>query len=116
MALSVLPLGSLWQWFVRIWPAAEFEAKFCGTEAFATGALLLLRQVLRSATEAAAVVAVMAVQSDSTVTTAAADEYSTMLAEIGRNPLNSEALNVTVTTHDFEARSGQPQIGQVGAI
>src|SRR5262249_58524239 len=60
MALSVLPLGSLWQWFVRIWPAAEFEAEFSGTEALATGGLLLLRQILRLVAKAAGIVAVMA--------------------------------------------------------
>src|SRR5262249_20423136 len=114
MALSVLPLGSLWQWFVRIWPAAEFEAEFSGTEALATGGLLLLRQILRLVAKAAGVIAVVAVQSDSAVTAGAGDKDSTMLGQIGRNPLNAEALKVAVTTHDFEARSGKPQISQVG--
>ena len=73
MALFVFPFGSLWQWFVRLWPAAEFEAEFSGTEAFATGGFLLLRQILRLVAKAAGIIAVMAVQSDSTVTAAAAD-------------------------------------------
>jgi hypothetical protein len=40
--------------------------------------------------------------SDSTATAAATHKYSTMLAKVGRNPMNSEALNVTVKGHDFQ--------------
>ena len=99
---------------MNVWPAAEFEAEFCGGEALATGGLLLLRQILWSVAKAAGVIAVVAVQSDSTASAAPTDEYSTTFAEMRGNPLDAEALNVAVTAHDFEAGGGKAQISQVG--
>src|SRR5262245_29718854 len=109
VALFVFPFGFWWQWFTNVWPAAEFEAEFCGGEALATGGLLLLRQILCSVAKAAGVIAVVAVQSDSTASAAPTDEYSTTFAEMCGNPLDAEALNVAVTAHDFEAGGGKPR-------
>jgi hypothetical protein len=63
-----------WYWFASVWPAAEFEAEFCGSEALATGGLLFLRQILRSVAKAAGVRAVVAEQPDSPAGAAAADQ------------------------------------------
>jgi hypothetical protein len=37
-----------------------------------------------------------------------------MFAEIGGNPRDTEALEVTVAAHDLERRGGKPQIFEVG--
>ena len=61
--------------------------------------------------EAAGVIAVVAEQANSTATAAATDEYSTMSAEIRRNPYDAEALNVAVAARDFDMASKKPQAG-----
>ena len=65
-------------------------------------------------TKAASVIAVMAEQPDGTASATAADQYSTMLAEIGGDPFNAEALDVTVAAHDLQRGSGKAQIGEIG--
>ena len=39
-----------------------------------------------------------------------------MFAEMGRNPCDGEALDITVMAHDLERRGGKPQIGKVGVF
>ena len=65
---------------------------------------------------AAGVIAVMAEQSNSTAAAAAADQYRTMFAETRPDPHNTEALNIAVAAHDFEAGGGKPQIGKIGVF
>src|SRR5262249_15113843 len=74
----------------------------------------LLRQIVRAMAKAAGVIAVVAVQSDSTASAAATDKYSTMFAEMRRNPHNAEALHVTVTARDFDIAGEETQASDVG--
>jgi hypothetical protein len=109
------PFGFWWQWFANIWPTAELEeTQFRGGETLAADLIVFLRYVERPVAKAAGVIAVVAEQSDSTATAAAADQYSTMFAETGPNPYDAKALDVTVAAHDFEARGREPQIGKIG--
>jgi hypothetical protein len=110
----VFPFGFWWQGFADVWPAAKFEAEFCGSETLATGGLLFLRQILRPVAKAASVIAVVVEQSNSTATAAAADEYSTMFAETRSDPFNTKALKVAVTARDFDMASKKTQAGDAG--
>jgi hypothetical protein len=56
----VLPFGLWRQWFANIWQATNFQAQFCSGETFASGAILLLRQILRLVAKAVGVIAVIA--------------------------------------------------------
>jgi hypothetical protein len=64
--------------------------------------------------KAAGVIAVVAEQSDGTATAAAADQYSTMSAEMRRNPLDPKALNVAIAARDFDVASKKAQAGNAG--
>jgi hypothetical protein len=112
----MLPFGLWWQWFGDVWEAAELEAELRGLQALAGDAVLLLRGIARPMAMSAGVTAIMTEQANSAATAVVADEYSTMLTEIGRNPYYTEALNVTVTAHDLECGSRKPQIGKVGVF
>jgi hypothetical protein len=39
-----------------------------------------------------------------------------MLAEISGNPVDAEALDVAVATHDLDAGGGKPHIGEIGVF
>ena len=78
------------------------------------GGLLFLRQILRVVAKAAGVIAVVAVQSDSTASAAPTDEYSTTFAEMRGNPLDAEALNVAVTACDLDMAGEEAQASNIG--
>lgn len=65
---------------------------------------------------AAGVIAVMAKQSNSAATAAAADQYGAMFAEARLDPDNTEALEMAVAAHDFERGCGKPQVGEIGVF
>ena len=77
---------------------------------------MFLRQILRSVTEAAGIIAVVAVQSDSTASAVAARQYSTMLAEMSRNPFDAKALNVAVAARNLDMISEEAQASNIGAL
>ena len=105
----MLPLGSWWQWLANVWPPTEFEPQFCGGKAFASGGVLLLRQILRPVTEAAGIIAVVAIQSDSTATAVAAHQYRARSTKPCLDPHDAEALNVAVAARNLDMISEEAQ-------